>query len=107
MRATLLALALTTCLAACAGGKKEAATPVSDDPVAALQQLRDRACACTDADCATSVAKQVDDFTMAHKDTKLDEAQGQTVAAAVEDIAGCLGKWSGAPEDERVSPPDN
>ena len=102
----VLALLVVGALAAC-GGKKAPAHPVSDDPVLGMQDLRDRACACKDAACASAVGDQLNQFAAAHQDTKLDQAQGQAVDAAIADLDRCLGAWADQPEDERMSAPNN
>jgi hypothetical protein len=55
-----------------------------------LTVLRDRACACTDAECAEKVQADFDVFLEDHKDTQGSQSDAETIGALAAEMSGCL-----------------
>ena len=68
----------------------------ADQALAGAAALRDRACACADAACATKVQGEVETFLVANRDVTGTEAQTDQIAAIFRELGECLAKVSEA-----------
>jgi hypothetical protein len=110
LRATITTTLLSLALAAC-GGKGGATTPagggaIGDDPVTEMERVKDAMCACETTDCVNEVGERLNAVGATFAGSKLTAEQSDRVTAASTAIDECAARITGAPDDERRSPPN-
>ena len=72
-----------------------------------MTQLKDQVCACEDTSCIEEVGRELQALSDRFAGSNISEAEGQIVDQNASQIAECVARITGGPEDERMSPPDN